>query len=113
MGLTRALGGPVEIGVAISGRDGASARLVGPLASMIPVRVERPEDATSALHDALAHAPGPGQLIRAFPGLSPSRAIGARVSVTVIEQGLGGLAQGLRRPQRHPALVAYDPHGDV
>ncbi|MBK9644277.1 MAG: AMP-binding protein [Deltaproteobacteria bacterium] len=84
--LTGALGGPVEIGVAISGRDGASARLVGPLASMIPVRVERPEDATSALHDALAHAPGPGQLIRAFPGLSPSRAIGAAVSVTVIEQ---------------------------
>ena len=84
--LTGALGGAVEIGVAISGRDGASARLVGPLASMIPVRVERPEDATSALHDALAHAPGPGQLIRAFPGLSPSRAIGAAVSVTVIEQ---------------------------
>ena len=86
MGLARALGVPIEVGVAVSGRDGASARLVGPLASMLPVRVEHGEDATVCLHDALAHAPGPGQLIRAFPGLSPSRAIGARVSVTVIEQ---------------------------
>ncbi|MCK6521621.1 AMP-binding protein, partial [Myxococcota bacterium] len=115
-GLTRALGGPVEIGVAVSGRDGASARLVGPLASMVPVRIERAEDTTASLHAALAHAPGPGQLLRAVPGLSPSRAIGAAVSVTVIEQapreGLSLDRSALRPPAGCLVHVAARVIGD-